>query len=82
VSYPGVVSAHPDYALAWLRQREAGWRQIEIIEEDDLRRLDSATALVHADALLAAMPLDALPEERRFSSGLVEQQRLFIRRLR
>jgi hypothetical protein len=77
-----MMSAHPGFALAWLRQREAGWQRIALLEDDDLRRLDSATALVHADALLAALPPGALPEERRASSGLVEQQRLFMRRLR
>jgi hypothetical protein len=49
------------------------------IEDDELRHLDVATTLAQSEALLAATPLDAIAEERRSTSGFVEQQRLFAR---
>jgi hypothetical protein len=44
-----------------------------------LRQLDAATALAQTEMLLSAVRLNALPEERRISSGFVEQQQLFAR---
>jgi len=48
-------------------------------EDAELRRLDPATALAQTEMLLSAVRLDDLSEERRTSSGFVEQQRLFAR---
>ena len=74
-----LMPLQPHFARAWLRQREAGDRQVAKIERDELGRLDAARALWLADALLAATPLDAIAATRRTSSGFVEQQRLFQR---
>ncbi len=71
--------ALPAYALAWLRQREAGAVAVAAIEDAELRKLDAAAALVQSEALLAAVPLNAITHERRSSSGLVEQQLIFAR---
>jgi len=69
----------PPFARAWLRQRELGAAAVEAIEDAELRQLDAATALAQTEMLLSAVRLDDLPEERRISSGFVEQQRLFAR---
>jgi hypothetical protein len=68
----------PEFARAWYRQRSQGDIAVAAIERDELRRLDDATALKHSEALLAAVPRDAMAE-RRATSGIVEQQRLFAR---
>lgn len=73
------MSAQPQFARAWLRQREAGASAVAAIEAEELRRLDPAEALRLADALLAATPTDSIAPSRQGSSGLVEQQRLFAR---
>jgi hypothetical protein len=70
--------ALPAHARAWLQQREAAAVALTAIEDAELRQLDDATALAQSEILLAATPLDALAE-RRTTSGLVEQQRLFAR---
>jgi len=69
----------PPFARSWLRQRELGTAALQAIEDAELRRLDPATALAQMEMLLSAVRLDDLPEERRTSSGFVEQQRLFAR---
>ena len=71
--------ALPAHARAWLRQRDLGAVALAAIEADELRQLDVAAALAQSEALLAATPLDAVSEERRSTSGFVEQQRLFAR---
>ncbi len=67
----------PAFATAWLQQRTAAAAAVEAVEAAELANLDDATALRLADALLSATPLDAIAEERRMTSGLIEQQRLF-----
>jgi hypothetical protein len=69
----------PPFARAWLRQRELGAVALQALEDAELRQLDLATALAQTEMLLSAVRLDDLPEERRISSGFVEQQRLFAR---
>jgi hypothetical protein len=51
------------------------------VHDDELRALTDAEALRRSDALLsmAALTLAPLPEHRRISSGLAEQQALFAR---
>ncbi len=71
------VSPLPPFALAWLRQRSEGANAVAAVEQAELRDLDEAEALRLADALLAATPTDSISDERRTTSGLVEQQRLF-----
>jgi hypothetical protein len=69
----------PSFARSWLRQRELGAAALQAIEDGELRQLDPAAALAQTEMLLSAVRLDDLPEERRTSSGFVEQQRLFAR---
>lgn len=69
----------PPFARSWLQQRELGATALQAIEDAELRRLDPATALAQTEMLLSAVRLDDLSEERRTSSGFVEQQRLFAR---
>jgi hypothetical protein len=69
----------PPFARSWLQQRELGASALQAIEDAELRRLDPATALAQTEMLLSAVRLADLPEERRISSGFVEQQRLFAR---
>jgi hypothetical protein len=71
--------ALPPFAHAWLKQRQLGDAALEAIEFAELRELDPATALAQTEMLLSAVRLDDLPEERRTSSGFIEQQRLFAR---
>ena len=73
------MAEQPTFAKAWLRQREAGYRQIVEIERAELRRLDPVRALQLSDALLAIAPPCEVTEPRRATSGFVEQQRLFGR---
>jgi hypothetical protein len=77
--YDHAMSKHPSFAEAWLRQREEGRVAVAQIEARELEAPDQDEALRQSDALLAAVPLDAMPEDRRVSSGFVEQQRLFLR---
>jgi len=72
------VTVPPAQPLAWLRQREAGAVALAAIEDDELRTLGTAEALVLSEALLAATPIASLAEARWRTSGLVEQQRLFM----
>jgi hypothetical protein len=69
----------PEFAHEWLRQRLGGAEAVARVEAEELAALDDATALAQAEALLAAVPLDALAEGRVAWSGLVEQQRAFQR---
>jgi len=69
----------PSFARSWLRQRELGVAALQVVEDAQLRQLDPAMALAQTEMLLSAVRLDDLPEERRISSGFVEQQRLFAR---
>lgn len=71
--------ALPPFARSWLLQRELGATALQAIEDADLRRLAPETARAQTEMLLSAVQLDDLPEERRTSSGFVEQQRLFAR---
>jgi hypothetical protein len=68
----------PEFARAWLRQREAGAAAVAEVERRELVALDDETVLAHIEAVLS-MPMPALTEARRTSSGFVEQQRLFAR---
>jgi hypothetical protein len=66
-------------ARAWLRQREAGAAAVAAIEERELAELTATEALAQSEALLAAAPIEVMLQGRRQCSGLVEQQRLFMR---
>jgi hypothetical protein len=70
--------AQPEFAREWLRQRESGAGVIAEVERRELVALDDETALVHIEAVLS-LPLPRLTEDRRTSSGFVEQQRLFAK---
>jgi hypothetical protein len=73
----------PSFAAAWYAQRRAAAAALATVHDDELRALSDAEATRRADALLSIpIPASALPEQRRTSSGLVEQQRLFARRRR
>jgi len=69
--------ALPPFARSWLKQRELGAAAQQAIEDAALRQLDPADALAEIETLLSAVRLDDLPEDRRATSGFVEQQRLF-----
>ena len=69
----------PSFAAAWLNQRLSGVAKTEALERAELAALDDAEALRLADALLQATDIKAASAERASTSGLVEQQRLFIR---
>jgi hypothetical protein len=69
----------PAHARAWLRQREVGAVALAAIEDAELRQLDAAAALAQSEALLSATPLHSITEERRSTSGFIEQQRIFAR---
>ncbi|MDQ3364606.1 MAG: hypothetical protein M3680_04175 [Myxococcota bacterium] len=73
------TAPHPPFALAWLRQRDAGARAIEAIEERELAALSPEQALGWTDALLGATPTASIDPRRTTTSGFVEQQRLFAR---
>jgi hypothetical protein len=73
------MTEHPSFAAEWLRQHQAGNAAVAEVEARELEALDADEALRQSNALLSAVPLDAMPEERRVSSGFVEQQRLFLR---
>lgn len=62
-----------------MRQRATGDAAVAAVEDEELARLDDTTALALTDALLSAIRLEYVEEERRTSSGLVEQQRWFRR---
>jgi hypothetical protein len=64
---------------AWARTWQVTGKALEVIRRAELRALTPEKALQATDNLLslgAGMPLSA---ERRRTSGLVEQQRLFVR---
>ncbi len=77
-----LIMALPAHARAWLRQRELGAIAVAAIEDAELRQLDAAAALAQSEVLLAAVSLNVVTEERRSTSGFVEQQRIFARVLR
>jgi hypothetical protein len=73
------MSTEPPFARAWLAQRRAAATKLALVAEDELRALTDEEALRRADALLWMVRPEELPEERRLSSGFVEQQRRFHR---
>lgn len=73
------MSTSPPFAATWLRQRRDGALAVALVEHTELRALNGAEALGLSETLLAAVPVSGLPEHRRIWSGLVEQQRLFMR---
>lgn len=68
----------PAFARAWLQQRQAGARAVAAVEAEELRSRSAADALRDAEALLSAAPIALMLEGRHATSGLVEQQRLFL----
>jgi hypothetical protein len=69
----------PAEQRAWLSQWKSARVALERVETLELRSLTAASALAASDALLSlARPEDVEPE-RIASSGLVEQQRLFLK---
>jgi hypothetical protein len=77
--YSCVMEPAPEFARAWLRQRDAGAAAVAAVEERELANLEDTDALRLADALLSAVPTDAMGNDRRATSGLIEQQRQFAR---
>jgi len=73
------VTELPEFAEAWLRQRERAAVEVAQVEDEELRRLDDPEALRLSDALLAAAPIEQMVADRKTTSGFVEQQRLFAR---
>lgn len=69
----------PEFAEAWLQQRERAAVEVAQVEDEELRRLDDPEALRLSDALLAAAPIEQMVADRKTTSGFVEQQRLFAR---
>jgi hypothetical protein len=73
----GIVAVDLETQRAWARTWQATGKALEAIRRAELRALTPEKALRATDNLLslgAGMPLSA---ERRRTSGLVEQQRLF-----
>lgn len=64
---------------AWARTWQATGEALAKVRRADLRALTPEKALFATDDLLSLGSGMALPERRRGSSGLVEQQRLFAR---
>jgi hypothetical protein len=73
------MPTHPSFARAWFRQHEEGARAVAAVERRELRELDPGQALRDSDALLSATPIASVAKSRRATSGIVEQQRLFVR---
>ena len=78
------MERQPPFAAAWYAQHDAASGALSKVHDDELHALTDAEALLRSDALLSmtASTGPALPEHRRTSSGLVEQQALFSRRRR
>jgi hypothetical protein len=64
---------------AWARTWQATGEALERIRRTELRALTEAKGLAAMDNLLSLGSGMALSAERRGTSGLVEQQRLFSR---
>ncbi len=64
---------------AWARTWQETGRALEAIRRSELRALTPERALRATDDLLGLGAEMALSAERRRTSGLVEQQRLFVR---
>jgi hypothetical protein len=75
----GIVAVDIETQKAWARTWQETGKALEAIRRAELRALSPEKGLQATDNLLslgAGMPLSA---ERRRTSGLVEQQRLFAR---
>jgi hypothetical protein len=66
----------------WLNQWARAQTALRDQRARELRALSDDRALAAAEALLAIVDLGILPERRRSSSGLVEQQAVLHRRSR
>ena len=64
---------------AWARTWRAAGEALDKVRRAELRALTPEKALFATDNLLSLGRGMALPEKRRGTSGLVEQQRLFAR---
>jgi hypothetical protein len=64
---------------AWARTWQAAGEALDKVRRAELRALTPEKALFATDNLLSLGTGMALPERRRGTSGLVEQQRLFAR---
>ncbi|MDB4938420.1 MAG: hypothetical protein JWP87_5392 [Labilithrix sp.] len=77
------MDSRPKFAAAWYAQRVAASAAVSAVEDAELRALTDAEALRRSEALLslaASTPNQReIPEYRRTTSGLVEQQALFAR---
>lgn len=69
-----------DAARAYVKRWAEAGQLLERQRWDELAGLSPAEALAATDALIRAAMLVPLSEERRRSSGLVEQQRTFHRK--
>jgi hypothetical protein len=71
------MAPQPAFAQQWLQQ----WKSAEValagVHRDELRNLTDADALSASDALLSLS--GEISDDRWASSGLIEQQRLFMR---
>jgi hypothetical protein len=63
----------------WARQWSEAGQALEEQRRSELRALTPARALAASEALLALASPAALSASRRLHSGLVEQQRLFLK---
>jgi hypothetical protein len=67
---------------AWMEQWRSASRELEAVHRQELREMTDAQALLAAEALLSLVEPGAVPEHRRVSSGLVEQQAVLHSRRR
>lgn len=74
----GVATAD-ESARGWLAQWERAAIELARVHTDELQALSANDALAASELLLAMVKPSSLPMERQVSSGLVEQQRLFMR---
>ena len=71
------MASQPAFAQQWLQQWKSAATALANVRLKELRGLSDAEALLASEALLS-LPA-RIPDERWASSGLVEQQRLFMR---
>ena len=69
----------PDFAEKWLDQWNNAARELQRVHDAELRALSTSGALAATDALLEMAGMSSPPAARWRYSGLVEQQRLFMR---
>ncbi len=73
------MGAHPDFARQWLDQWRNAARELARVHDEELRALSASAALSASDALLDLARPPSPGDARWTHSGLIEQQRLFMR---